>query len=70
MIKKNLAVYIKVFYWNGDLNAKQSNAERVMLKTFAKIFGVIMTVVGLLGFVPQATPDGMLLGIFHVNGVI
>ena len=38
-----------------------------MLKTFAIIFGVIMIAVGLLGFVPQATPDGLLLGIFHVN---
>ena len=38
-----------------------------MLKTFAIIFGVIMIAVGLLGFVKEAAPDGLLLGVFHVN---
>jgi hypothetical protein len=39
-----------------------------MLKTFAITFGVIMLIVGVLGFVPQALPDGRnLLGLFHVN---
>jgi hypothetical protein len=33
----------------------------------AKIFGVVMIVVGLLGFVPGAAPDGHLLGLFHIN---
>lgn len=38
-----------------------------MLKTFAIIFGVIMIAVGLLGFVKEATPHELLLGLFHVN---
>lgn len=38
-----------------------------MLKTFAIIFGIIMVLVGILGFFPEASPHGMLLGIFHVN---
>ena len=38
-----------------------------MLKTAALIFGGVFLLVGILGFVPAAAPDGMLLGIFHVN---
>lgn len=40
-----------------------------MLKTFAKIFGVVFLAVGVLGFVPGITNDYMMLGIFHVNAV-
>jgi hypothetical protein len=38
-----------------------------MLKTVALLFGVVFLLVGILGFVPAATPNQMLLGIFHVN---
>ncbi|MFL6513996.1 MAG: DUF4383 domain-containing protein [Chthoniobacterales bacterium] len=44
-----------------------------MVKTAAILFGVVFLVVGILGFVPAATPPmaggegGMLLGLFHVN---
>jgi uncharacterized protein DUF4383 len=42
-----------------------------MVKSAAILFGLVFLVVGILGFVPAATPatDGMpmLLGIFHVN---
>src|SRR3954462_9233961 len=38
-----------------------------MAKTMAVLFGVILLVVGILGFVPGITKDEMLLGIFHVN---
>jgi hypothetical protein len=36
---------------------------------FARVFGVILLIVGILGFVPGATTDGHLLGIFHVDTV-
>jgi hypothetical protein len=38
-----------------------------MVRTAAKIFGVVFVLVGLLGFVPGLTTDGNLLGVFHVN---
>jgi hypothetical protein len=38
-----------------------------MIKTAAVIFGVAFLIAGLLGFVPAASPDGMLLGLLHVN---
>src|SRR4051812_32214391 len=44
-----------------------------MVKTAAILFGLVFLLVGILGFVPAATPDTngmpMLLGIFHVNTV-
>jgi hypothetical protein len=40
-----------------------------MLKKAALFFGAIMLIVGILGFVPQTTPKGLLLGIFHVNAI-
>jgi Domain of unknown function (DUF4383) len=38
-----------------------------MVKAIALIFDLVFLVVGILGFVPAAAPDGMLLNIFHVN---
>jgi Domain of unknown function (DUF4383) len=39
-----------------------------MIKSAAILFGIVFLVIGILGFVPAATPaNGMLLGIFHVN---
>lgn len=38
-----------------------------MVKTLALVLGVIFVLAGLLGFV--AAPDGMLLGVLHVNGL-
>jgi len=40
-----------------------------MVTTFARVFGVIFVLVGVLGFVPAAMTDGMLLGLFPVNTV-
>ena len=40
-----------------------------MVSTFARVFGVIFVLVGVLGFVPAAMTDGMLLGLFPVNAV-
>ena len=39
-----------------------------MVKTMATVFGVVLLLVGILGFIPGiTTSDGLLLGIFHVN---
>jgi hypothetical protein len=44
-----------------------------MVKSAAILFGIVFLIVGILGFVPAATPPmadgngGMLLGLFHVN---
>lgn len=35
----------------------------------AMILGAVLVLVGLLGFVPALTPDGLLLGIFGVNAL-
>ena len=41
-----------------------------MVKKFASAFGIVMLLVGVLGFIPGITnSDHMLLGIFHVNAV-
>jgi hypothetical protein len=40
-----------------------------MIGTAARVFGVLFVVIGILGFVPQLTPDGQLLGLFPVNAV-
>ncbi|MBI3255987.1 MAG: DUF4383 domain-containing protein [Candidatus Andersenbacteria bacterium] len=40
-----------------------------MLTTLANVFGVVLLLVGILGFIPGITTDQMLLGIFHVNGL-
>jgi len=38
-----------------------------MTKALAILFGLILLVVGVLGFVPGITTNQMLLGVFHVN---
>jgi hypothetical protein len=38
-----------------------------LARLVSQIFGVILTLVGLMGFIPALTPDGQLLGIFAVN---
>ena len=38
-----------------------------MFRTLAILFGSVLIVVGILGFVPGVTPNEHLLGIFHVN---
>lgn len=40
-----------------------------MLTTLAKVFGAVLLAVGVLGFVSALTPDGNLLGVFHVNAL-
>jgi hypothetical protein len=38
-----------------------------MLKKYAKIVGIVLVIVGILGFIPGINMKGHLLGIFHVN---
>lgn len=38
-----------------------------MVGKFARLLGVVFLAVGVLGFFPQATPNGVLLGVFPVN---
>lgn len=38
-----------------------------MLKLIAILFGLIMIVIGILGFLPDFTPNNLLFGIFEVN---
>ena len=38
-----------------------------MIRQMAFILGAVFLLIGVLGFVPGATTDGMLLGLFHVN---
>lgn len=40
-----------------------------MVRNFAKIFGAVFLLIGVLGFVPALTPDNRLLGLFEVNGL-
>ena len=40
-----------------------------MLRTLATIFGLVLIAFGVLGFLPELTPEGKLLGIFMVNPV-
>lgn len=40
-----------------------------MTKTLAWVFGIVLTLVGILGFVPGVTTNDMLLGIFMVGGL-
>ena len=40
-----------------------------MHKKLAMIFGAVFALVGILGWVPGVTTDGMLLGIFHIDTI-
>lgn len=40
-----------------------------MLKNLALVFGAVFVLIGVLGFIPAATPDDKLLGLFRVDGI-
>lgn len=40
-----------------------------LVQKAATVFGIVLVLVGILGFIPAFTPNGHLLGIFEVNGV-
>jgi hypothetical protein len=39
-----------------------------MVNTYAKVMGIVLLLVGILGYIPNIAPGGMLFGIFMVNG--
>ncbi len=39
------------------------------LKPFALLFGIVLTIMGIIGFIPIFSPHGLLLGIFAVDPV-
>lgn len=39
------------------------------MKAITIVFGIILIVVGILGFIPALTPDGKLLGYFQVDTI-
>ncbi len=47
----------------------RSNRIRMKTQKAATWFGVIFIVIGILGFIPGVTPNGHILGIFHVDAV-
>lgn len=40
-----------------------------MIRTYAKIMGFVLLLVGIMGFVPALTPNNMLFGLFMVDMV-
>lgn len=38
-----------------------------MITIFAKVMGIILLMVGIMGFIPGLTPNGMLFGVFMVS---
>jgi hypothetical protein len=38
-----------------------------LARLVSQVFGVILTLVGLMGFIPALTPTGQLLGIFAIK---
>ena len=41
-----------------------------MIRKFGKIFGIVMILLGILGFLPKITERHLLLGIFEVNSTL
>ncbi len=60
---------VAFIHQNGGATRTQkgSLAMNNLARLVSQIFGVILTLVGLMGFIPALTPDGQLLGIFAVN---
>ena len=43
--------------------------EAIMLSKIAYVFGFFFLAIGVLGFVPQVAPGGLLFGVLHVNAI-
>lgn len=38
-----------------------------MINLAAKVLGIVFLIIGILGFIPTASPHGMLFGLFYIN---
>ena len=45
----------------------RSGAARTPAQLFARVFGIVYILVGVLGFIPPITPNSALLGVFGIN---
>jgi uncharacterized protein DUF4383 len=52
---------------DGSFNLE--GGENMSVQRVAQLFGIVFVLVGILGFVPGVVTNGMLLGIFPVNGL-
>ena len=53
----------------GEVELLGSKFSISMVQKLAWVFGIVFLAVGVLGFVPGITTDGMLLGLFMVGGL-
>lgn len=49
------------------MNCHSSESKSPLLTTFAIIFGIVLLVVGVLGFIPQLKTNGLLFGLLNVD---
>jgi hypothetical protein len=58
-----------MFQWYQAGKTSAVERSSLMIFQWAKIFGYLYLLIGILGFIPGITSNGYLLGIFHVNAL-
>lgn len=53
----------------SEMLKKESYFMVYIEKTYALIIGAVLTLIGILGFIPALAPGGNLLGIFAIDGL-
>jgi hypothetical protein len=51
------------------MNCHSTESKSPLLTTFAIIYGVVFLAVGVLGFIPQLTSNGLLFGYFNLDAL-